>query len=78
MAWFDGASSAISMFNQGIVADGDDKYTQTNSDGGQTDRSAWVNNRVVSAGVYINYVFKRTTEVPAPFSFAFFGLAFLD
>lgn len=78
MAWYDGASKAITMDSEDIVADGnaDDKYTLGDFGAGQTDQSAWVNDRVATAGVYINYVFKRTIEVPAPSTLAIFALAF--
>jgi hypothetical protein len=77
MAWYDGAVGAITMFSEDIVADGnaDGKYTRDYSSGVQTDRSAWVDDRVAQSGVYVNYVFQRATEVPAPSTLVIFVLA---
>lgn len=77
MAWYDGAGSAITMFKEDIVADGngDGKYTDDIVfANGKTDRSAWVNDRVFFDGDYVNFVFKRVS-VPEPATFAIFALA---
>ncbi|MBU3003892.1 PEP-CTERM sorting domain-containing protein [Paraglaciecola arctica] len=78
MAWYDGAGVAISMYSEDILADGngDGFYTQGVFANGQTDRSAWVNDRVFFAGDYVNHVFKRVS-VSEPATLAIFALAMI-
>ena len=75
-AWYDGAGDAITMFDEDIVADGNDDgiYTRGVFTNGQTDRSAWVDDRVFFEGEYVNFVFKRVS-IPEPSTFAIFLLA---
>ena len=75
-AWYDGSQSAIKMFAENIIADGDEDgfYTQGVFTNGSTDRSAWVLDRGGNEGQYMNYVFKRVS-VPEPSTFAIFVLA---
>lgn len=75
MAWYDGAGTAITMFDEDIIADGngDGLYTQGIFTNGETDRSAWVDDRVFFSGEYVNYVFKRVS-VSEPATLAIMAL----
>jgi len=76
MAWYDGAGTAITMFDEDIIADGngDGLYTQGIFSNGETDRSAWVDDRIFFSDEYVNYVFKRVS-VPEPTTLAIIVLA---
>ena len=69
LAWYDGSIAAVSRLSENVTADvnGDNLYDNT------TDVSAWIDDRAFS-GDYINYVFKRVTDVPEPSSIAIFSL----